>query len=114
MSLAVAVVILWGSFGLLEGIGLDVAAACRPGSTSTRSRPRSRELDGVEAVHDLHIWPLSTTETALTAHIVAPQADYPDALAGERRGRCCTTASGSSIARSRSNATTSPTRTADA
>ena len=29
-------------------------------------------LDGVEAVHDLHIWPLSTTETALTAHLVAP------------------------------------------
>jgi cobalt-zinc-cadmium efflux system protein len=37
-------------------------------------------LAGVEAVHDLHIWPLSTTETALTAHIVTAQADYPDAL----------------------------------
>ena len=29
-------------------------------------------LDGVDAVHDLHVWPLSTTETALTAHLVAP------------------------------------------
>ena len=37
-------------------------------------------LDGVQAVHDLHVWPLSTTETALTAHIVTEQADYPDAL----------------------------------
>ena len=39
-----------------------------------------RRLVGVDAVHDLHIWPLSTTETALTAHIVTAQADYPDAL----------------------------------
>jgi cobalt-zinc-cadmium efflux system protein len=38
------------------------------------------ELDGVEAVHDLHVWPLSTTETALTAHIVTAHADYPDVL----------------------------------
>jgi cobalt-zinc-cadmium efflux system protein len=27
---------------------------------------------GVTAVHDLHIWPMSTTETALTAHLVMP------------------------------------------
>jgi cobalt-zinc-cadmium efflux system protein len=37
-------------------------------------------IEGVDAVHDLHIWPLSTTETALTAHIVTSRADYPDAL----------------------------------
>jgi cobalt-zinc-cadmium efflux system protein len=37
-------------------------------------------LDGVDAVHDLHIWPLSTTETALTAHVVTGCADYPDTL----------------------------------
>jgi cobalt-zinc-cadmium efflux system protein len=28
--------------------------------------------NGVSAVHDLHIWPMSTTETALTAHLVIP------------------------------------------
>ena len=37
-------------------------------------------LDGVETVHDLHIWPLSTTETALTAHLVAPDVASTDAL----------------------------------
>ena len=37
-------------------------------------------IEGVEAVHDLHIWPLSTTETALTAHIVTAHANYPDRL----------------------------------
>ena len=43
------------------------------------------DLDGVEAVHDLHVWPLSTTETALTAHIVTLRADYPDALLASAR-----------------------------
>jgi cobalt-zinc-cadmium efflux system protein len=38
------------------------------------------ELDGVETVHDLHIWPLSTTETALTAHLVVPDVASTDAL----------------------------------
>jgi cobalt-zinc-cadmium efflux system protein len=42
-------------------------------------------IDGVEAVHDLHVWPLSTSETALTAHIVTAQADYPDALLAAAR-----------------------------
>jgi cobalt-zinc-cadmium efflux system protein len=35
-------------------------------------------LDGVEAVHDLHIWALSTTDTALTTHLVKPDAQVDD------------------------------------
>src|SRR5207249_4217946 len=35
-------------------------------------------LSGVAAVHDLHIWGLSTTETALTAHLVRPDARIDD------------------------------------
>jgi cobalt-zinc-cadmium efflux system protein len=38
------------------------------------------ELEGVETVHDLHVWPLSTTETALTAHLVAPDVLSTDDL----------------------------------
>jgi cobalt-zinc-cadmium efflux system protein len=38
------------------------------------------ELDGVETVHDLHVWPLSTTETALTAHLVVPDIESTDRL----------------------------------
>jgi cobalt-zinc-cadmium efflux system protein len=34
----------------------------------------------VAAVHDLHIWPLSTTETALTAHIVKPDGRIEDSF----------------------------------
>jgi cobalt-zinc-cadmium efflux system protein len=37
-------------------------------------------IDGVEAVHDLHIWAMSTTETALTAHVVAPGGLNDEAL----------------------------------
>jgi cobalt-zinc-cadmium efflux system protein len=80
MSLAVAVVILWSSIGLLResvwmslagvpsGIDVDVVEAELAG------------LAGVETVHDLHIWPLSTTETALTAHLVAPHVASTDEL----------------------------------
>ena len=32
-----------------------------------------RHLPGVAAIHDLHIWSLSTTETALTVHLVCPE-----------------------------------------
>ncbi len=35
---------------------------------------------GVTAVHDLHIWPMSTTETALTAHVVMPDGHPGDAF----------------------------------
>jgi len=37
-------------------------------------------IDGVDEVHDLHVWPLSTTETALTAHLFAPDVESTDHL----------------------------------
>ena len=40
-------------------------------------------LPGVSAVHDLHIWPMSTTETALTAHLVMPGGHPGDAFLRE-------------------------------
>jgi cobalt-zinc-cadmium efflux system protein len=80
MSLAVAVVILWSSIGLLkESVWMSLAGV-PSGINADEVEMSLAELGGVDAVHDLHIWPLSTTETALTAHIVTAQADYPDAL----------------------------------
>ena len=80
MSLAVAVVILWSSIGLLkESVWMSLAGV-PSGIDADEVEMSLAELAGVDAVHDLHIWPLSTTETALTAHIVTAQADYPDAL----------------------------------
>lgn len=80
MSLAVAVVILWSSIGLLkESVWMSLAGV-PSGIDADEVELALAGLDGVDAVHDLHIWPLSTTETALTAHIVTAQADYPDVL----------------------------------
>ena len=80
MSLAVAVVILWGSIGLLkESVWMSLAGV-PAGIDVDQVEIALCEIEGVDAVHDLHVWPLSTTETALTAHIVTAQADYPDAL----------------------------------
>jgi len=85
MSLAVAVVILWGSIDLLkESVWMSLAGV-PAGIDVDQVEVALAELDGVEAVHDLHIWPLSTTETALTAHIVTPSADYPDELLARAR-----------------------------
>ena len=47
------------------------------------------EVPGVEAVHDLHIWAMSTTETALTAHVVKPDLDDDDAMLAKIRAEIC-------------------------
>jgi cobalt-zinc-cadmium efflux system protein len=85
MSLAVAAVILWSSFGLLkESVWMSLAGV-PAGIDVDQVEAALSDLEGVDAVHDLHVWPLSTTETALTAHIVTSQADYPDALLANAR-----------------------------
>jgi cobalt-zinc-cadmium efflux system protein len=80
VSLAVAAVILWGTIGLLrESVGMSLMGVPRGIALDDVSNALAR-LDGVEAVHDLHVWPLSTTETALTAHVVTQHAGDPDTL----------------------------------
>jgi len=80
MSLAVAVVILWSSVGLLKESVLMSLMGVPAGIDVDQVEAELAEMDGVEAVHDLHVWPLSTTETALTAHLVAPDAPSTDQL----------------------------------
>jgi cobalt-zinc-cadmium efflux system protein len=80
MSLAVAGVILWGSIGLMrESVGMSLMGV-PSGIELDEVREALGELPGVETVHDLHVWPLSTTETALTAHLVAPAVAATDGL----------------------------------
>ena len=77
MSLAVAVVILWSSIGLFkESVWMSLAGV-PSGIDADQVEAELARLDGVETVHDLHIWPLSTTETALTAHLVVPERNRP-------------------------------------
>jgi cobalt-zinc-cadmium efflux system protein len=85
MSLAVAIVILWGSIGLLkESVWMSLAGVPE-GIDVDQVEIALGEIEGVDAVHDLHIWPISTTETALTAHLVSERANYPDDLLAAAR-----------------------------
>lgn len=80
LSLAIAALIFWQTYGLLsksvamslgavpEGIDYDAVA------DALAAQP------GVARVHDLHIWPSSTTETVLTAHLVMPDGPPGDAF----------------------------------
>ena len=51
-------------------------SAVPPGIDPAEVRAYLQGLAGVDELHDLHIWPMSTTETALTCHLVIP-AGYP-------------------------------------
>ena len=77
-GLVIAGVILAGTWGLLREAPTSPWTRCRPASTRLRSAPGWPARPGVAEVHDLHIWALSTTETALTAHLVRPGAAMDD------------------------------------
>ena len=80
LSLAIAALIFWQTYGLLsksvamslgavpEGIDYDAVA------DALAAQP------GVARVHDLHIWPSSTTENVLTAHLVMPAGPPGDSF----------------------------------
>ncbi len=70
LSLLIAVVIVVGTWGLLRD-SLDLALDAAPRGVDVEAvRNWLAALPGVAEVHDLHVWALSTTETALTAHLV--------------------------------------------
>lgn len=71
-SLVIVGVIAAGTWGLLKDSLRMGLHAVPPGIDEQKVRRFLTGLNGVEAVHDLHIWPMSTTETALTAHLVMP------------------------------------------
>lgn len=73
LSLVIAAVIVLGTWGLLRD-SMDLALDAAPrGVDVDEIRRWLSALPGVEGVHDLHVWALSTTETALTAHLVRPR-----------------------------------------
>lgn len=78
LSLVIAVVIVLGAWGLLrDSVDLALDAAPR-GVDVDEVRRYLAGLPGVEEVHDLHVWAISTTETAMTAHVVRPGNPDPD------------------------------------
>ncbi|HEX3883047.1 MAG TPA: cation diffusion facilitator family transporter [Stellaceae bacterium] len=79
VSLVVSAVIVWGTVGLVKqavGLALDAVPA---GIDAAGIRDHLLAAPGVVALHDLHIWGMSTTETALTCHLVMPGGHPGDA-----------------------------------
>ena len=71
-------VIFIGTWGLLhESVNLALDAV--PEWVDMQGvQDHLTRLQGVESVHDLHVWAMSTTETALTAHLIIPEATFTD------------------------------------
>ena len=86
VSLGINGVIVWGTWGLLrDSVGMSMAAVpaqIDPAAVRTFLSART----GVVDVHDLHIWPMSTTENALTCHLVMPNGHPGDAFLHELAG----------------------------
>ena len=83
VSLLIGGVIVWVTWSLLRE-SLDLALDAVPaGVDRTAVKAYLASLPGVADVHDLHIWGMSTTETALTVHLVRPGAGLDDGLLHE-------------------------------
>jgi cobalt-zinc-cadmium efflux system protein len=79
VSLIVSAIIVYGTWDLMRQ-SLSLALAAVPqGVDAGAVRAHLLALPGVTALHDLHIWGMSTTETALTCHLVMPQGHPGDA-----------------------------------
>jgi len=75
-SLVIVGIIVVGTWGLLRESTAMTLAAVPSGIDPAAVRAFLSARPGVASIHDLHIWPMSTTETALTAHLVTP-AGHP-------------------------------------
>ena len=80
VSLVITAIILIGTWGLLRdsfNLALDAVPA---GIDPEAVKSYLADLPGVNGVHDLHIWAMSTLETALTVHLLKPDARDDDTL----------------------------------
>ena len=72
ISLMIVALIFWSTWGLLtEAVRMSLAGVPR-NIDIEEVQSYLTSLPGVQAVHDLHIWPMSTSESAMTAHLVLP------------------------------------------
>jgi cobalt-zinc-cadmium efflux system protein len=79
-SLLIVAVIVITTWGLLRD-SVNLAMDAVPGGIALLDVERTLlALPGVIEVHDLHVWPLSTTETALTAHLIQNDTDEANSL----------------------------------
>lgn len=79
-GLLVGAMIAWSAFGLLKS-ALHLSLDGVPDKIDRRAvEDWLSEQTGISSVHDLHIWAMSTTKTALTAHVVMPEGSPGDAF----------------------------------
>jgi cobalt-zinc-cadmium efflux system protein len=80
VSIVIGLLIVWGTWGLLrESVNLAMDAVPE-GIDLHGVEAYLAALAGVQSVHDLHIWGMSTTESALTVHLVMPEPPRGDAF----------------------------------
>jgi len=80
LSIGISAFILFATWGLLrESVDLSLDAAPK-GIDVAKVREWLAAQPGVVEVHDLHIWAMSTTETALTVHLIRPANDDGDSF----------------------------------
>jgi cobalt-zinc-cadmium efflux system protein len=83
ISLAIVAIVVAGTWGLLrESLRLALGAV-PPHIDAGAVEVYLTSLAGVSAIHDLHIWGISTTESALTVHLVTPGGYPGDAFMDE-------------------------------
>ncbi len=76
VSIAIVLLILVSTWSVLKEAMRLALAAVPANVDSARVQQYLLALPGVSAIHDVHIWAMSTTETAMTVHLVMPQG-YP-------------------------------------
>ncbi|MBV6513158.1 MAG: Cadmium, cobalt and zinc/H(+)-K(+) antiporter [Ignavibacteriaceae bacterium] len=80
ISLVIVAVIVYNTWGVLRD-SLNLAMDFVPGKINlTEVRGFLLSINGVKELHDLHIWAMSTTETALTVHLIMPDSEPDDKL----------------------------------
>lgn len=78
VSIVISLVIVWGTWGLLKDSVSMALAGVPEGIDRGEVETFLLSHDDIVRVHDLHIWALSTSQTALTAHLVRKSAELPD------------------------------------
>ncbi|WP_279356751.1 cation diffusion facilitator family transporter [Methylobacterium indicum] len=80
VTLAINAVIVWGTWGLLTGSLSMSLDAVPPGIELARVRSFLEGQPGVAGLHDIHVWSVSTTDVAMTAHVLMPGGHPGDAF----------------------------------
>lgn len=79
LGLIIVGIVLWGTWGLLRDSLILILDAIPHYVDHIGVKEYLTHLPGVTAVHDLHIWGLSTKEVALTVHLIMPEVQLTDA-----------------------------------